>query len=619
MTASNSSDVKTELQNLLTSLFELGKELPQCLFSLTQIVQPQIPNEMRIPLLSKMFTEVPSVLQSLSSQQLQQLVHQPRADVVALRLLLDIFQVQKLLQTLSYLQLLHLSNNMLPPGSPQQQLDFLLKIQEYFQYWSNQTLQHYHEVLTNTPLHLERQQLLELEPQIPLECLHLLIDLIKLPLDQLQRFKQWIDSLSREQLILLVNLLQMEPAVLIEIKRRIANAQPQNEDLFLGEGQTSLLGKRTRHGNTIHGTLRPDSQQFGYEDAMEMLSIRDHPSKKCELPSTHLNLRTSDEIISPLHSTSQQQNNELNTNYMTNVNIFEWEVDAPPLIGTDILPDVRGGETLGSSTPPQTGVPFTKSTSESDNKGDEVSHSPKDSPQTVSIVPQPIPPSLLPTVQYQLQIAAQPPAKTVYQRILKPFPAIMLLGGSSNDTANLFVEATLIRSDSETELPLCLDGSKTIRISSGIFAVFKKLKILSTSQQQGTLFRLRFQLRQYSGTKFESVPNAYVISNPIEVFSHTQYLNEKKNVLPPPNVTEVLPAHGSAAGNTRCVVLGSNFVNSPELRVKFGEHVIVPIFHESGTLICSAPPGQPNTTVHVRVANDGKNYCETYATFSYTR
>jgi hypothetical protein len=74
-----------------------------------------------------------------------------------------------------------------------------------------------------------------------------------------------------------------------------------------------------------------------------------------------------------------------------------------------------------------------------------------------------------------------------------------------------------------------LDGSKTIRISSGVFAVFKKLKILSTSQQQGTLFRLRFQLRRYLGTEFETVPNVFVISNPIEVFSHTQYLNEKKS------------------------------------------------------------------------------------------
>jgi hypothetical protein len=36
----------------------------------------------------------------------------------------------------------------------------------------------------------------------------------------------------------------------------------------------------------------------------------------------------------------------------------------------------------------------------------------------------------------------------VYQRILKPFPTVMLLSGQDNDS-NLFVEATLLRSDNE--------------------------------------------------------------------------------------------------------------------------------------------------------------------------
>ncbi len=42
----------------------------------------------------------------------------------------------------------------------------------------------------------------------------------------------------------------------------------------------------------------------------------------------------------------------------------------------------------------------------------------------------------------------------------------------------------LIRSDSELELPMTLEGNKIVRISTGIFATFKKLKILSTSQMQ---------------------------------------------------------------------------------------------------------------------------------------
>jgi hypothetical protein len=57
------------------------------------------------------------------------------------------------------------------------------------------------------------------------------------------------------------------------------------------------------------------------------------------------------------------------------------------------------------------------------------------------------------TCRFQIRIARQPPSKTVYQRILKPFPTVMLLSGQDNDS-NLFVEATLLRSDNEVRAPL---------------------------------------------------------------------------------------------------------------------------------------------------------------------
>lgn len=105
----------------------------------------------------------------------------------------------------------------------------------------------------------------------------------------------------------------------------------------------------------------------------------------------------------------------------------------------------------------------------------------------------------------------------------------MLAGGNFDATlmSNLFVEATLLRTDSDIEIPTVLEGNKVVRISNGAFATFKKLKILSTSQQQGTLFRLKFSLKKYVGNVFEPIPNATIISNPIEVFSHTLYINQQ--------------------------------------------------------------------------------------------
>jgi len=156
--------------------------------------------------------------------------------------------------------------------------------------------------------------------------------------------------------------------------------------------------------------------------------------------------------------------------------------------------------------------------------------------------------------QLQIQIVTQPPLKTVYQRILKPFPTISLLckppgnAAQSNtpwlkgqnsqdhdlshlDLDTLFVEASLRRGDNGKKLPECIDGICVVRFerinSYGVFATFKKLKILSTSQQlQGTLLRLEFTLKRYSGNSLEmvEVPNCSIVSHPIEVFSHTQYL-----------------------------------------------------------------------------------------------
>lgn len=102
------------------------------------------------------------------------------------------------------------------------------------------------------------------------------------------------------------------------------------------------------------------------------------------------------------------------------------------------------------------------------------------------------------TTEPSLRIAKQPPNQTVYQRILKPPPSVMLVGPGvqSGTVSNYFVETTLVRSDSDVELGACIDGNKVERVSNGVFAVFKKLKILSTTQQQGTLFRLKFVLKK---------------------------------------------------------------------------------------------------------------------------
>src|SRR5688500_3284428 len=129
-------EIHDQLAQLLQSLKDLGTELPNILVSLTQVVQPQIPNELRIGLLGNMFQEIPAFLQDMKGQDLHSFIANPPSEMVTLRLLLDLRQVQIMLASVSYVQLLHLTNNSVPPGPPQQQLQFLSKLQVTFQMWS---------------------------------------------------------------------------------------------------------------------------------------------------------------------------------------------------------------------------------------------------------------------------------------------------------------------------------------------------------------------------------------------------------------------------------------------------------------------------------------------------
>ncbi len=220
----NHQTLNQQLHNLLLKLHQLGQDLPQILIYLTQVAQPKLPHNLIIPFLGQMFEKIPPFLSKIEPLKLQQLAKDPPADAVPLRILLDLMGIQQLLQQITVLQLLHLTNNTIPPGSQESQESFLKKVQEVFQSWSMDTLKRYHTILSETPLHLERQQLLQLEPQIPWEILHLLIELLKLPVDELYSLQAWLSKLSPQQMRILIQLLQIESSTLLEIKRRVASS-----------------------------------------------------------------------------------------------------------------------------------------------------------------------------------------------------------------------------------------------------------------------------------------------------------------------------------------------------------------------------------------------------------
>lgn len=126
--------------------------------------------------------------------------------------------------------------------------------------------------------------------------------------------------------------------------------------------------------------------------------------------------------------------------------------------------------------------------------------------------------------------------------------------------SNLYVEVTLVRSDNHEDITRDssgneqLIGPKKIPVTMSKYvtrkkgerknkdcfficcfcinlfprkvAVFEKLKITKTTQSLGTKFCLKFVLLQTnSECSFQKLEQFFVVSNPIEVFSHTCYLS----------------------------------------------------------------------------------------------
>ena len=60
-------------------------------------------------------------------------LQEPPANAVHLRMLLSLYDLASLLAAMSPIQLLHLTNNKIPPGPLDQQRAFLLRLQQVFQ------------------------------------------------------------------------------------------------------------------------------------------------------------------------------------------------------------------------------------------------------------------------------------------------------------------------------------------------------------------------------------------------------------------------------------------------------------------------------------------------------
>jgi len=259
--------------------------------------------------------------------------------------------------------------------------------------------------------------------------------------------------------------------------------------------------------------------------------------------------KTSDSEKSPI-SMSPQQHQQLyreeidhlrHSNYQ-----FKQEIERKDIFIQELLKKLHESQTLVSELQGK----FNSSKITSENKSTPVSplSSPLSVPASIALEPSNFP---------YLKVIQQPPSHAVYQRILKPFPTVVVMGVNHiKNCHNLFVEVTLVKQedqDSDSNSVTCkgggspLEGEKKNLIGGqlvqrstetqtpdSLLVVFKKLKVLTTNSQQGTdFFLLKFTLKRYVDNIFETIPNiSPVYSDPFEVFSHTLYLKDKGTKAP---------------------------------------------------------------------------------------
>ncbi|KAH3767778.1 calcium-activated BK potassium channel [Pelomyxa schiedti] len=653
---------------------------------------------------SAQVTELAAVYSQKRQEGVEQDYSSSSGQLLPLCVLLGFREVQLILFRITTVQLVHLTRNLLPCIEDTALLDCFAWVQDHVCAHPAQAVEQCHKALSQVPSHLQKVALAKCIPDVPQEISSFVLEVFRLPLYDTISFTCTLGSLSNHQLSLLIRIFQMDTCTIITIKRAIA-PDPQDEGLELPNSglcaelpsvvtggallnEQSTANPLTQHIANAQLLLQHSGlsyfQQPEFPNSQVSLSVQSHPSDSS--PQGQLLLlqqqmkQTSPAKSHPLkHEKEEMREGEpvpsVYSAHTGTVDFSGSQVLATEGTPTDsshgpmrprrhkpsgrkpyahsdaIEPSAtssplyeefnsRAAQDQGAitnTTPPSSAIAATSGDSDNGEGG--------------GIIPTQVPYGMMPGVGIGgavigLKIARQPPSRTVYQRILRPFPSVMIVGTLPQGMIqNLFIEASLWRSDNETEIPSYLEGTRVVRISTGVFATFKRLKILCTTQQQGSLFCLRFVLKQYMGNDFYPVAGGVALSDPIEVFSHTLYLNERRESggQPSPSVTEVLPATGSAG--TRVAVIGSNFLNTPNLRVAFNNTVIVPTFHEQGTLICvvptidepspsTVPPGGISGNsitgggggssivgapvyVSVRVSNDGSTFSEGKAVFMY--
>jgi hypothetical protein len=214
-----------------------------------------------------------------------------------------------------------------------------------------------------------------------------------------------------------------------------------------------------------------------------------------------------------------------------------------------------------------------------------------------------------------IAVATHPPAETVYNRLLKPYPAVRVTGDVAGQQ-NYFVECSCVDAATHVEIPMCLQGTTRVKLLPTAFAQFKKLKLALTTQQQGCQFRLRFQMQTYSSSRLcQHSGRRGVLGADHRLLAHAVPRSQRCGVANRVDAAAAALRGDSERRRARRQALSARQWLCTQCTVARAHrrHIVAPTFHETGTLVCQVPPHCPRGTIAVAVSNDGVTWSEDVA------
>ena len=260
-----STDLKSHTMEILQGIEKMANQNPHILQLLCFIA---IPNLMQDKLLQivKEILNLKSFIFNANANQINQLLQSNNpTSPIHIKLFLGLREIGLILSYITPLQILHLTNNIIPPGNIEYQSQFIFKLKEIFHSWGEEGLKHRHSLISQTPLNQETHQLLRLDPQIPWELLHIVLELFKLPYPHLEKLQFSLNQFQKPQIEKFIYLItKFKSVYLIEIKRLIGIALPNINNNNNNNNQ--IINEQNYSNNNIinqnQDTMKNSQYQF---------------------------------------------------------------------------------------------------------------------------------------------------------------------------------------------------------------------------------------------------------------------------------------------------------------------------------------------------------------------